>query len=56
MLTLLANQYAVLCLVTQTCLTICGSMACSPPESSVHGDTPGKNTGAGCHALHVKAL
>ena len=26
-------------------------MDCSPPGSSVHGDSPGKNTGAGCHAL-----
>ena len=24
---------------------------CSPPGSSVQGDTPGKNTGVGCHAL-----
>ena len=24
---------------------------CSPPDSSVHGDGPGKNTGVGCHAL-----
>ena len=24
--------------------------ACSPPGSSVHGDSPGKNTGVGCHA------
>ena len=24
---------------------------CSPPSSSVHGDSPGKNTGVGCHAL-----
>ena len=23
----------------------------SPPGSSVHGDSPGKNTGVGCHAL-----
>ena len=22
-----------------------------PPGSSVHGDSPGKNTGVGCHAL-----
>ena len=29
----------------------CGSMDCSPPGSSVHGDSPGKNTGVGCHAL-----
>ena len=24
---------------------------CSRPGSSVHGDSPGKNTGVGCHAL-----
>ena len=24
---------------------------CSPPGSSVHGDSPGKNTGVDCHAL-----
>ena len=24
---------------------------CSPPGSSVHGDSPGKNTGVGCHAF-----
>ena len=24
---------------------------CSPPGSSVHGDSPGKNTGVGCYAL-----
>ena len=24
---------------------------CSPPGSSVHGDSPDKNTGVGCHAL-----
>jgi len=23
----------------------------SPPSSSLHGDSPGKNTGVGCHAL-----
>ena len=27
------------------------SMDCSPPGSSVHGDSPGKNAGVGCHAL-----
>ena len=26
-------------------------MDCSLPVSSVHGDSPGKNTGVGCHAL-----
>ena len=43
--------YAVLCLVTQSCPTLCNYMDCSPPGSSVHGDSPGKNTGLGCHAL-----
>ena len=28
-----------------------GPPPCSPPGSSVHGDSPGKNTGLGCHAL-----
>ena len=26
-------------------------MDCNLPDSSVHGDFPGKNTGVGCHAL-----
>ena len=38
-------------LVTQSCPTLCNPMDCSPPGSSVHGDSPGKNTGMGCHAL-----
>ena len=42
---------AVLCLVTQLCLTLFDPKDCSPPGSSVHGDSPGKNTGVGCHAL-----
>ena len=29
----------------------CDPMDCSPPDSSVHGDSPGKNTGVGCHAF-----
>ena len=33
----------VLCLVAQLCLSL--------PGSSVHGDSPGKNTGVDCHAL-----
>ena len=35
----------------QSCLTLYYPMDCSPPGSSVHGDSPGKNTGVGCHAL-----
>ena len=42
----------MLCLVAQRCLTLCSPVDCSPPDSSVHGDCPGKNTGAGFHALH----
>ena len=40
-----------LCLVAQSCLALCNTMDCSPPGSSVHGDSWGKNTGVGCHAL-----
>ena len=29
----------------------CNSMGCSPPASSVHWDSPHKNTRVGCHAL-----
>ena len=39
------------CLVAQSCLTLWNPLDCSPPGSSVHGDSPGKNTGVGCHAL-----
>ena len=42
---------AVLCLVTQSCPTLCSPMDYSPPDCSVHGDSPGKNTGVGCHTL-----
>ena len=41
----------MLCLITQSYPTLCDPMDCSPPGSSVHGDSPGKNTGVGCHAL-----
>ena len=37
--------------VIQSCPILCDSMDCSPPVSSVHADSPGKNTGVGCHAL-----
>ena len=38
-------------LVTQSCLTLCYPMDCSPPGSPVHGDSPDRNTAVGCHAL-----
>ena len=44
-------NYSVLCLVAQSCLTLCNPMDCSPPGSPVHGDSPGKNIGVGGHAL-----
>ena len=37
--------------VAQSCTTLCDPMDYSPPGSSVHGDSPGKNTGVDCHAL-----
>ena len=38
-------------LVTQSCPALCDPMDCSLPGSSVHGDSPDKNTGLGCHGL-----
>ena len=38
-------------LVTQSCPTLCDPIDCSPPGSSVHGDSPGRNTGVSCHSL-----
>ena len=35
----------------QSCPTLCDPMDYSPPGSSVHGDSLGKNTGVGCHFL-----
>ena len=32
-------------------LTLCNPVDCSLPGSSVHGDSPDKNTGVGCHSL-----
>ena len=39
------------CLVAQLCPTLCDPRDCSPPGSSVRGDSPVKNTGVGCHSL-----
>ena len=38
----------MLCLVTQSSVTLCKSMDCSLPGFTVHGDSPGKNTEVGC--------
>ena len=40
------KQMKLICykvLVIQPCPTLCDPMDCSPPGSSVHGDSPGKN-------------
>ena len=44
------SLHMCVCLVAQSCLTLCDPMDHSPLGSSVHGDSPGKNTGVGCHA------
>ena len=40
-----------MCLVTQSCRTLCNPVDGSPPGSSVHGDSPDKSTGVDCQAL-----
>ena len=52
----LRNLFAVglLCvslLVTQSCPTLCDPMDCSPTRLLCPWDSPGKNTGVGCHFL-----
>ena len=37
-------------LIAQSCSIFCHPMDCSP-AGSVHGDSPGENTGKGCHTL-----
>ena len=39
------------CSVAQSCPSLCDPVDCSPPGSSVYGDSPGKNTAVGRHAL-----
>ena len=48
--TLFVQVCVVLCLVTQSHLTLCNPMDCNPPGSCL-SDSPGKNTGVGCHAF-----
>ena len=49
-------QTACVCLVIQLCPTLCDPVDCSPSDSSVHGDSQGKNTGVGCHAPPLQAI
>ena len=46
-----ALSMLIMYLVTQLCLTLYDPMDCSPPGSSVHEDSPGKNTGVSFHAF-----
>ena len=51
----LQTQLANGCWDTRCCAQLCPTLLepldCSPPGSSVHGDSPGKKTGVGCRAL-----
>ena len=47
----LRPEYLMLSLAAQSYLTLCNPVDCSPPGSSVHGDSLGKNTGEDCYAL-----
>ena len=40
-----------MCLVTQSCQTLHYLVDFSLADFSTHGDSPGMNTGVGCHAL-----
>ena len=44
-------QSLYVCSVAQSCLTLCDPIDFNSPGSTVHGDSPVKNTGVGCHAL-----
>ena len=46
-------DYSTVCMLScfSHCPTLWEPMACSPPGSSVHGNSPGKNTGVGSHFL-----
>ena len=44
------RESVCVCVRAQLCLTLCDPMDCSLPVSSVR-DSPGKNTGMGCHIL-----
>ena len=54
MIVLFINTYYLLTFTyvyAQSCLILSIPKDFSPPGSSVHGDSPGKNPGVGCHAL-----
>ena len=47
----LSSFIPAMCLVAQSCPTLCNSMDYSLSGSSVHGDSPDKNTEVGCPVL-----
>ena len=50
-LIVLFSLFLVLCLVAQLCPILYNPMDCTLPGFSIHGDSPSKNAGMGCHAL-----
>ena len=48
---IVASCPIVLCLVTQSCPTLCDPMDCNLPGSSDYGDSLGMDTEVGCYAL-----
>ena len=44
----LSNQNPLLCAQLLSRVRLWDPMDCSPPGSSIHGDSPGRNTGVGC--------
>ena len=48
---MLFSHCVCVCLVAQSCPTLCDPTDCRMPGSSVHGNSPGKNTRVGFHAL-----
>ena len=47
----LLSLFSYMRLVAQSCPTLCHPVDYSQLGSSVHRDSPGKNTGVGCHSL-----
>ena len=40
-----------MCFVVRSCPALCDPVECSPPGTTVHGDSSGKSTGVGCQAV-----
>ena len=47
----LAPHQLLVCVTCSVVSNSCNPTDCSPPGSSVHEDSPGKNIGVGCHFL-----